>query len=222
MKPPPTQPQVQSLPTQASVASSSTQVIKDALNSYDVYSGTLQSLLSTTSYTVTRTTSPRQRSTISFYSKSTGALIFSSDIETIATYYNKPKLWVWSWNNYSLLESETTISRSMLYYGLETNLIYLKALLTTPRMILHDKVQIEINLALTGAIVKNHCIVPLVFDVEQENAKLKQNQDDINAKANATPDVDVDWSTSGERLITYVLVLDMHKVDSYINDIAKL
>lgn len=210
-----------STPAQASVASSSIQVIKEALNSYDVYSSTLQSLLSTTSYTVTRTTSPRQRSTISFYSKTTGALIFASDIETIATYYNKLKLWVWSWNNYSLLESETTISRSMLYYGLESNLIYLKALLTTPRMLLHDKVQIEINLALTGAIVKNHCIMPLVFDVEQENAKSKQNQDHTKNNDDDS-DLGYDWSMSGERLITYVLVLDMHKVNSYVNDIAKL
>ena len=82
--------------------------------------------------------------------------------EIIAMYNTKFNVWIWSWAYYEFNKENTIISRSLLNYGLNientdlnqnTN-IFLKNFFTTSRILITDRLQLEIFIAICQYISK--------------------------------------------------------------------
>lgn len=104
-------------------------------------------------YVITKT--EPNRPSIEFIDMKTGEIIVSTEFERLSAYHNKYNIWVWAWS-LPLLHSENSLSIEILKHilQLDEEYTYIKTLFTTSRGIIDDPVQIDINLALSGLILK--------------------------------------------------------------------
>jgi len=104
-----------------------------------------------------------KRPEMKIYNKETNELIISTEFERLAAYYNKYHIWVWAWSVPMLHHSENSLSIEILKHTLQMDqeYVYIKTLFTTSRGIIDDPIQIDINLALCGQILKKPYIVKL-------------------------------------------------------------
>lgn len=102
-----------------------------------------------------------QRSKLEFYDKQTNKLIVSTEVERLAAYYEKYGIWVWAWSVPMLFHSENSLSIEILKHTLQLDneYVYIKTIFTTSRGIIDDPIQIDINLALCGQLLKKPYIM---------------------------------------------------------------
>lgn len=98
-----------------------------------------------------------------FRDKKTNEEILKTEFELLAMYYTNKKLWSWAWYQPTLYNSENYLAKQILIYslGMESELSFIKILLTTPRSIIKDSIQVDINLAISSSIIKEPYIYPM-------------------------------------------------------------
>lgn len=146
-------------------------IVKEALDQYDAATEIIESLYSDDiTYTVVNTTNDHQRSRIIFTHKPTGATI-DTEFEILAVFYEKLNVWSWAWSQPGLLNSENYLSKEILRYSLNmgSEMSYIKLLLSTSRGIIQDKVQIDINLAISSSFIKEPYIYEFLQEIEGYN-----------------------------------------------------
>lgn len=139
-------------------------IIKDALNEYDTAAEIIAPLYGM-NYNIINTTNDHQRSRIIFKDKKTGAVL-DTEYEILAIFYEKLNVWSWAWSQPGLLNSENYLSKEILRYSLTmgSEMTYIKLLLSTSRGIIYDKIQIDINLAISSSFIKQ----PYIFENYKE------------------------------------------------------
>lgn len=136
--------------------------IKKALIEYDSASSVIKYLLKNTIHVIEQTSSNYKRSISKFFSRTTNELVLESENEILAIYYSKHQIWCWAWSLVELTDSENFLAKEILLYslGMDTNLSYIKSLLTTSRGIIDDVSQLDINLAVSSSLIKQPYIFP--------------------------------------------------------------
>lgn len=146
-------------------------IINKALVSYDAAQPTIKYLIEHTSYEGVKTSNEWKRSTFKFINKKTKKVMVDTEVEILAVYYDKLKVWSWAWSLTGLLNSENYLAKEILLYALklESDLTYIKSILTTSRGVIKDNIQIDINLAIGASIIKQPYIYPYIYTLEGNN-----------------------------------------------------
>lgn len=96
---------------------------------------------------------------IIFYGKSNDKYNY----EVLGTFYNKTKVWMWGW----MWNEATPISEGLLKYGLKIDskmvsdrpeFMFIKSQLINSRILLENKINLDIQLALSSYLIKDKCI----------------------------------------------------------------
>jgi len=145
-------------------------IISQALENYDKSIAVINYLLNETFLKIDKNDS-QQRTVFKFYNKKTKNLLFESEVEIIAIYYDKLHIWSWAWSQTGLKNAENFLSKEILLYSLklEDDMSYIKNLLCSSRGIINDITQIDINLAIGSDIIKKHYIYPLIHNIDNSN-----------------------------------------------------
>lgn len=106
-----------------------------------------------------------------FFRDKNNRLILETEIEILAIYYKKLKVWCWAWSQPTLKNSQNYLSKEILLYGLklEPSLSYIKSILTVSRGVIKDEIQIDINLAIASSIIKQPYVYTYTFPVEDSS-----------------------------------------------------
>lgn len=159
-------------------------LIKNAFNYYDNKLELYEHLLSKIHrYELIPNNLDLEKNIIKFFDKSNN-FIFKANFEDIGTYFNKTKLWVWSWAYLSKPRIQTNaknknfISRMLLNYGLDINLdnnntkinkdIMLKELLINSRLIITTDTNLNILLYIILYISKKEFVYKNYFQKEKD------------------------------------------------------
>lgn len=146
-------------------------VINEALIGYDGAQPVIRYLLKNTEYEGIKTDNDRERTRFKFFEKNTNKLILDTEVEVLAVYYDKLQIWSWAWSQTGLRNSENYLSKEILRYALtlESDLAYIKSILTTSRGIIKDETQIDINLAIGSSFIKQPYVYPYFYHVEDSS-----------------------------------------------------
>ena len=95
--------------------------------------------------------------------------IFKFNCEKIGKYDINSNTWIWSWSDPYSLKKDNSISRRILYYGLnlDKDQIFLKSTLITSRFKVFNETQINIKVALSSYLSKN----PIIFSIDKYKLK---------------------------------------------------
>lgn len=139
-------------------------IIRDALNEYDTAAEIIKPLYGL-NYNIINTDNDYQRSRIIFKNKNTETVL-DTEFEILAIFYEKFNIWSWAWSQPGLINSENYLSKEILRYSLNlgSDLTYIKSLLSTSRGIIYDKMQIDINLAISSSFIKQ----PYIYEFYNE------------------------------------------------------
>ena len=143
-------------------------IIKNSLIEYDNTRSVIKYLHEKTDYWGTKAESEYTRTKMHFEDKETGKTILTTEVETLAIFYDKLNIWSWAWSHPGLLNSENYLAKEILIYSfkLGSELSYIKTILTTSRGVIKDRMQIDINLAISSSIIKQPYIFPYVYPVD--------------------------------------------------------
>lgn len=146
-------------------------IISKALIYYDRSTIVTDFLHNYTDLVINKTDDYWKRSIFKFIDKNTGNVVLESEVEVIAIYYDKHRIWSWAWAQVGLTYSENYLAKKMLHYSLdlESDLSYIKSILTSSRGIIEDVTQIDINLAIAANIIKQPYIYSHIYAVENYN-----------------------------------------------------
>jgi hypothetical protein len=146
-------------------------IISNALIQYDTVQPIVRHLKKNTYYGGEKTDNNWKRTVFTFTDKKTEEIILETEVELLAIYYDKYKIWSWAWAQADLLESENYLSKEILIYALKlgSELSYIKSILTTSRGVIKDVTQVDINLAIASSIIKQPYIYPFVYSIENYN-----------------------------------------------------
>jgi hypothetical protein len=146
-------------------------IIKDALVEYDTAQPVIKYLLKNTYTTGKRAKNDFKRSVLKFYNKDTKELVLETEVELLAFFYDKLNIWSWAWAQPGLYNADYYLSKEILIYALslQSELAYLKSILSTSRGVIKDWTQIDINLALSSSIVKQPYIFPFAQKLNEYN-----------------------------------------------------
>jgi len=100
-----------------------------------------------------------------------GEIILDTEVEILAVFYDKLNVWSWAWSQTGIFNSENYLSKEILLYALklESDMAYIKSILTTSRGIIKDITQIDINLAISSSIIKQPYIFPFVYHIDNSD-----------------------------------------------------
>lgn len=146
-------------------------IIMDALIEYDNAQPTINYLKKNAYYEVEKKSAKdTARNVITFIDKATKKPLFSTEIEIIGIYYASYHIWSWAWAHIGLTNNDTYLSKDILIYALklDTDMAYLKALLSTSRGEIKSDIQIDINLAICSYIIKQPYIYPIEITVNDK------------------------------------------------------
>lgn len=140
-------------------------IIGNALIEYDRAIPVIKYLIKNTDPSITKSKSDRVRSSIKFIDNKTNEIVIDTEVEILAIYYTKLKIWSWSWSIVGLINSQNYLAKEILLYALKlgTELSYIKSILTTSRGVIEDITQIDINLAIGASIIKIPYIYPIYY-----------------------------------------------------------
>lgn len=118
-----------------------------------------------------KTDNDYKRTIFTFIDIATEEVLIETEVELLAIYYDKHKVWSWAWSQPELFNSENYLSKEILLYALklDSELSYLKSIITTSRGVIKDPTQVDINLALGSSIIKQPYIYPFVYPVDEYN-----------------------------------------------------
>lgn len=118
-----------------------------------------------------KTTNDWQRTKFKFIDNDTGETIVDTEVEILAVYYDKLKVWSWAWSHIGLTNAENYLAKEILLYALKigSELSYIKSILTTSRGVVKDTTQIDINLAISSSIIKQPYIYPYIYPIENNH-----------------------------------------------------
>lgn len=141
-------------------------IIRDALDEYDAATNIIIPLYSM-DHEIINATNDHQRSRIIFKDQKTGAVL-DTEFEILAMFYEKLNVWSWAWSQPGLYNSENYLAKEILRYSLElgSEMTYIKLLLSTSRGIIHDRMQIDINLAVSSSFIKQPYIYEYHYMIE--------------------------------------------------------
>lgn len=139
-------------------------IIQSALIYHDQNNSKYQSLFDRVKRVKTKKNiKDMSKSKIYFYDEN-NKLFMKGNFEFIGNYYNKYKLWIWSWAIPVFEKNKTLLSRKILNYGLDIDLnekpsinFSIKSDLTTSRFRI-NKLQLDIHIALISYISKEPII----------------------------------------------------------------
>jgi hypothetical protein len=142
-------------------------IISKALVEYDSAIPVIKYLIENTRANITVTDNDRVRSSIQFINEKTNEIVIDTEIEILAIFYEKLKIWCWSWSLTGLTNSQNYLSKEILLYALklDVEMSYIKSILTTSRGIIDDISQIDINLAIGASIIKMPYIYPFLYKI---------------------------------------------------------
>jgi len=145
-------------------------IIKLALKNYDNASDIMKKILKLYNVLIINGTI-NTRSKVIFVDKVTKKTIFEGEVETIGHYYDKFKIWCWSWSNYKKTQFEYEMARLVLIKAIsfEQESAHLRAMLTTSRYVIQHTIQIDINLALCSEFLKHNYIFPMITKLSDGN-----------------------------------------------------
>lgn len=139
-------------------------IIKQSLSEYDQYYEIMRPILVNTIHKIRRVTdnNGQVRQKIEFYSISgtREELIGSYDFEILSSYVPSKAMWIWSWHVAGTTQDNIRLAKKIMQYGINSNVDLIKLQLTCARIHINDPIQIEILLALSGQIIRNHFIIP--------------------------------------------------------------
>lgn len=143
-------------------------IIGNALVQYDSAQPLIRYLKKYTYYGGVKTNNDYQRTIFTFTDKKTEEIIIETEVEVLAIYYDKHRVWSWAWSQTGLTNAENYMAKEILLYALKlgSELSYIKSLLTTSRGVIKDLTQLDINLAIGASIIKQPYIYPFVFPIE--------------------------------------------------------
>jgi hypothetical protein len=147
-------------------------ILSKALEDYDRHASAIRFLLETCSEPeVIRDDSGNNRSKFIFRDRATGDLVLETEIETFAIYSAKYKVWSWAWSHPGLNLVENSLARDILIHalGMEPQLSYIKAIITTSRGKITNPVQLDINLSIGACLIKNYYIFPYIYTIEKDH-----------------------------------------------------
>ena len=153
-------------------------IIKSALSYYDQNNSKYTDLFDKIKMTkIKSNTKDMSKSKIFFYDNN-NKLFMKGDYEIAGNFYNKYKLWIWSWAIPVLVKNKTLLSRKILNYGLDIDSsnkpainFFIKSELTTSRFKI-NKLQLDIHIALISYICKEPIIYPYIdylSDTDKDN-----------------------------------------------------
>ena len=144
-------------------------IIGKALIDYDTAQPVIKYLLQNAYYEGTKPSNELERTRFTFIDKETNKVILDTEIETLAVYYDKLKVWSWAWSQTGLRNAENYLAKEILIYSLklESGLSYIKSILTTSRGIIRDATQLDINLAIGSSIIKQPYIYPYYYKMDE-------------------------------------------------------
>lgn len=171
-------------------------IISKALIQYDSGQPVVRYLKKNTYYGGIKTNNDYQRTIFTFTDKKTEKIILETEVEILAIYYDKLRVWSWAWSQPGLTNSENYLAKEILLYALKlgSDLSYIKSILTTSRGVIKDPTQNDINLAIGSSIIKQPYIYPFVFPVENNNLVYyfillnKEELDKLNDSIKNNPD----------------------------------
>lgn len=145
-------------------------IISKALIEYDTVRPTIGYLIKQTNLEGNKTNSDQKRTVFRFFDRKNNELILETEVEILAVYYDKLKIWSWAWSQTGLKNSENYLAKEILRYALtlESDLSYIKSVLTTSRGIIRDVTQVDINLAIGSSIIKQPYIYPFQYHIEND------------------------------------------------------
>ncbi len=146
-------------------------IISESLVEYDSVYPTIRHLIKRAYIDGYKTSNDTERTRFKFIDKETDEVIVETEVEVLAIFYDKLMVWSWAWSQTGLTNSENYLSKEILRYALtlESNLSYIKSILTTSRGVIKDLTQIDINLAIGSGIIKQPYIYPYVYPIENYN-----------------------------------------------------
>lgn len=146
-------------------------IINESLIQYDKTYNVIKYLLTNTDRETIETNNDSERTRFKFIDKNTKEVVLESEVETLAVFYDKLRIWSWAWSLTGLTTSQNYLSKEILMYALtlDPDLTYIKSILTTSRGIIKDITQIDINLAISTGIIKQPYVYPLVFSIRENN-----------------------------------------------------
>jgi len=146
-------------------------IIPKALIEYDTAKPVIRFLKKETYEEGHKTSTDLERSWLKFYRKDTDELILDTECEILAIFYDKLNVWSWAWSQTGLTNAESYLSKEILFYGLklESEMSYLKSILTTSRGLIKERIQLDIHLALSSNIIKQPYIYPFIYKVGEHN-----------------------------------------------------
>ena len=143
-------------------------IISKALIEYDAAQPVIRYLIKNSHYEGFKTNNDWQRTKFKFIDKNTDEIIIETEVEILAVYYDKLKVYSWAWSQTGLTNSENYLAKEILLYALKigSELSYIKSILTTSRGSIKDVTQVDINLAIGSYIIKQPYIYPFVYSIE--------------------------------------------------------
>lgn len=146
-------------------------IISEALIEYDSAQPVVKYLQNNAYIEGFKTTSDLERSKWKFVDKETDEVLIETEVEYLAIFYDKLNVWSWAWSQTGLTNSENYLSKDILMYALklESDLSYIKSILTTSRGVIKDPTQIDINLAIGASFIKQPYIYPFEYKIDNYN-----------------------------------------------------
>ena len=150
---------------------STSYIIRESLQQYDTNKPIIKYLLRNTTLSISETVSDTARNVFIFKDKVTGEVILNTETEILGVYYDKHNVWCWGWNCVFLANGENYMSKKILMHAMsmDVSMAYIKSLLMTSRIVIHNIVQLDIYIALGANILKNPYIYPYVETVNGGN-----------------------------------------------------
>lgn len=144
-------------------------IIINSLIEYDKRQEVIQYLKNNCKCEVTYTKNEFEKSIFTFIHHDTDEIILKTEVESVGSFYEKYNVWHWAWTSPILLNSQNNLSKKIIKYAIDLppEMSYIRSILITSKGIVKDWFQIDINLAISGFIVKQPYIYVLSnFDGE--------------------------------------------------------
>lgn len=116
-------------------------------------------------YNFSKATSELEHNKIIFYDKDKKEY-HTSRYEILGCYIPEVSLWIWGWA-FGSAKNETVITKKILNYALDLDIVQLKSMLVSSRFAIHDTVQLDIYCAIASYVSK----VPRIYAlIDQGNS----------------------------------------------------
>lgn len=110
-------------------------------------------------YNFKRSTSELEHNKIIFYDENRKECHVSR-YEILGCYIPEVTLWIWGWA-FGSAKNETVITKKILNYALDLDIVQLKSILVSSRFAIQDTVQLDIYCAIASYVSKVPCIYAL-------------------------------------------------------------